>query len=128
MITGLEISQQEVVEVPKCMVVKFKGYIDTYNTMEYYNQINKIIDDGFINLIFDFSQLSYVSSAWDFGITVLKRVKPLGGNFVYVNMRQRIKEVLDLLGVSRFFYYKATLEEAVSFFKAEDKTQSSTRK
>ena len=75
MIDGLEISQQEVVEVPRCMSVKFSGSIDSFN-LKYYNQkIDKIIDGGFVNLIFDLGQLPHFSSAWDCGIGVLKKVK-----------------------------------------------------
>jgi|GEM_PF-5804158 len=85
MIAGLEISQQAVVEVPRCMRVKFSGSIDTCN-LKYYNQkIDKIFVMGFVHLIFDLGQLSHFSSAWDCGIGVLRKIKPLGGCILLQN-------------------------------------------
>jgi hypothetical protein len=44
---GPAICQQEVIEVPKCMIVKFSGCIDCYNLKCYNHILKKIISDRF---------------------------------------------------------------------------------
>ncbi|NLC91867.1 MAG: STAS domain-containing protein, partial [Treponema sp.] len=42
--------------------VYLSGYIDTYNSSFFQKQVSKIIESGFVNLIFNCSALNYVSS------------------------------------------------------------------
>jgi anti-anti-sigma regulatory factor len=43
----------------------------------------------------------------------LKAVKPRGGDIVFVAMKPKVYEVFELLGFSRFFNFKDTLQEAL---------------
>ena len=59
---SLTISLRKAEGVPHGMFIYLSGYIDTYNSSFFQKQIQKIMDAGFINLIFNCSSLNYVSS------------------------------------------------------------------
>ena len=93
------------------------GYIDTYNSSFFQKQISKVIDAGFVNLIFNCSSLNYVSSTGIGSFTVfLKTVKPKGGDVVLVEIQPKVYEVFQLLGFSQFFTIKQTSEEVIAYF------------
>ena len=96
------------------------GYIDTYNSSFFQKQISKVIDAGFVNLIFNCSSLNYVSSTGIGSFTVfLKTVKPKGGDVVLVEIQPKVYEVFQLLGFSHFFNIKETIEDAINHFKQD---------
>ncbi len=97
--------------------VYLSGYIDTYNSSFFQKQVSKIIEAGFINLIFNCSALNYVSSTGIGSFTVfLKMVKPKGGDVLILEIQPKVYEVFQLLGFSQFFNIKNTAEEAIAFF------------
>ena len=103
------------------------GYIDTYNSSFFQKQISKVIDAGFINLIFNCSSLNYVSSTGIGSFTVfLKTVKPKGGDVVLVEIQPKVYEVFQLLGFSQFFTIKQTSEEVMAYFASGPSKSSDT--
>lgn len=103
--------------VSRGIFVYLSGYIDTYNSSFFQKQISKVIEAGYINLIFNCSSLNYVSSTGIGSFTVfLKVVKPKGGDVVILEIQPKVYEVFQLLGFSQFFNIKNTAEEAVAFF------------
>ena len=103
--------------IPRGIFVYLSGYIDTYNSSFFQKQITKIIDSGYINLVFNCSSLNYVSSTGIGSFTVfLKIVKPKGGDIVLLEIQPKVYEVFQLLGFSQFFNIKNTADEAISFF------------
>ena len=44
------------------IIITLNGYIDIYTSMFFQGQIEKIVEAGYINLIFDCKNLNYVSS------------------------------------------------------------------
>lgn len=95
-------------------VVHMKGYIDTYNSMYCQKQIDLFIRQGFENIVFDLSGVTYISST---GVAVfpstLKQVKNSGGDIILAAMRSRVEEVFDLLGFNTFFNRTETVDEAI---------------
>ena len=55
---NLKLSLQKITEVPNTILITLNGNINTYNSNFFQNQISKIVDSGFINLIFLFEDLS----------------------------------------------------------------------
>jgi len=105
--------------VNRGIFIYLNGYIDTYNSSFFQKQISKVIEAGYINLIFNCSSLNYVSSTGIGSFTVfLKIVKPKGGDVVLLEIQTKVYEVFQLLGFSQFFNIKSTAEEAVAFFSA----------
>ncbi len=114
---SLTISLRKADSINKGIFVYLSGYIDTYNSSFFQKQMSKVIDAGFVNLVFNCSSLNYVSSTGIGSFTVfLKVVKPKGGDIVLLEIQPKVYEVFQLLGFSQFFNIKSTAEEAVSYF------------
>jgi len=117
---SLKIKLQQVAEVDGCLLLYLTGYIDTYNSNYFQKRVQKVIDNGFIKLIFQCTGLNYVSSTGIGSFTAfLKSVKPRGGDVVLLEVQSKVYEVFQLLGFSQFFNIKETLEDSISFFRTE---------
>lgn len=117
---SLKIQLEKAPSVEECMVVYLSGYIDTYNSVFFQRRVAKIVEAGYINIIFNCAALNYVSSTGIGSFTAfLKMVKPKGGDIVLLEIQPKVYEVFQLLGFSQFFNIKDTLEDAVHFFKRE---------
>ena len=59
---SLKILLEVAPSVDKCLIVYLNGYIDTYNSNFFQKRIAKVVEAGFVNLIFNCAALNYVSS------------------------------------------------------------------
>lgn len=115
---SLKIILEKVEGIDNCVSVYLNGYIDTYNSSFFQKQIAKIVDAGFVNLIFNCAALNYVSSTGIGSFTAfLKMVKPKGGDIVLFEIQPKVYEVFQLLGFSQFFNIKDSMQDAIAFFK-----------
>lgn len=105
------------------LLVKLTGYIDTYNSNYFTNQMNKILENGAYKIIFDCSGVSYVSSTGIGSlVVVLKTVKSHGGEIVLLKLVPGVYETFSLLGFSQFFRIVDNLEDAIAFLNADNKS------
>lgn len=86
-------------------LVKAKGRVDSYTAPQLAEAFNKVTDDGRYKIIFDMSELDFLSSA---GLRVLintqKTCKRYNrGELVLVNIPQNIYAALDLAGFIPLF-------------------------
>ena len=124
---SLTISLRKAEGVNHGMFVYLSGYIDTYNSSFFQKQIQKVMDAGFINLIFNCSSLNYVSSTGIGSFTVfLKIVKPKGGDIILLEIQPKVYEVFQLLGFAQFFNIKTTADEAIAYFSNGGTTSGSS--
>ena len=115
---SLSISLKKIDGISRGIFIYLSGYIDTYNSNFFQKQITKVIEAGYINLIFNCSALNYVSSTGIGSFTVfLKIIKPKGGDVVLQEIQPKVYEVFQLLGFSQFFNIRSSLEESIQFFK-----------
>ena len=115
---SLKITLEKINDVDNGLVIYLNGYIDTYNSSFFQKRISKVVEAGFINLIFNCSALNYVSSTGIGSFTAfLKLIKPKGGDIVLLEIQPKVYEVFQLLGFSQFFNIKDSLPDAISFFK-----------
>ncbi len=123
---SLKITLEEVEDVPHCLIVYLNGYIDTYNSSFFQKKVQKIVETGFINLIFNCGALNYVSSTGIGSFTAfLKMVKPKGGDIVLLEIQPKVYEVFQLLGFSQFFNIKNTTPESIAHFKHDAPVETS---
>ncbi|MBQ3965485.1 MAG: anti-sigma factor antagonist [Treponema sp.] len=116
---SLKISLDKIPDVDKGLIVYLNGYIDTYNSSFFQKRIQKVVDSGYVNLIFNCSSLNYVSSTGIGSFTAfLKMVKPKGGDIVLLEIQPKVYEVFQLLGFSQFFNIKDNIGDSISFFKS----------
>lgn len=117
---SLKISLEKASGMDNCILLYLNGYIDTYNSSFFQNRIAKVVDAGYINLIFNCATLNYVSSTGIGSFTAfLKMVKPKGGDIVLLEIQPKVYEVFQLLGFSQFFTIKDSTDAAITFFKQE---------
>jgi len=105
--------------VDKGMLIVLTGYIDTYNSNYFQNQVTKIIQKDFYNLIFECTNLTGLAST-GFGIltSLLKKVHIMGGDIVLSNLQPQITETIQLLGFAHFFKIVESMEDAMKQFGA----------
>lgn len=119
--SSLKISLEKVENKENTILIILNGYIDTYNSVYFQNQVGRIVSAGYINLIFSCAGLNYVSSTGIGSFTAfLKLVKPKGGDIVLLSIQPKVYEVFQLLGFSQFFNIKESLEDSISFFSEPD--------
>ena len=115
---SLTINLEKVPEVENCLTIYLIGYIDTYNSSFFQKRIARVVEAGYVNLIFNCASLNYVSSTGIGSFTAfLKMVKPKGGDVVLLEIQPKVYEVFQLLGFSQFFNIKDSMGDAVNFFK-----------
>lgn len=114
---SLTISLRKADAINKGIFIYLSGYIDTYNSSFFQKQMTKVIEAGYVNLVFNCSSLNYVSSTGIGSFTVfLKVVKPKGGDVVLLEIQPKVYEVFQLLGFAQFFNIKGSADEAIAFF------------
>lgn len=114
---SLKILLEAAPSVDKCLILYLNGYIDTYNSNFFQKRIAKVVEAGYVNLIFNCAALNYVSSTGIGSFTsFLKMVKPKGGDVVLLEIQPKVYEVFQLLGFSQFFNIRSNHDEAVAFF------------
>jgi len=115
---SLKIKLQKISEVDGCIAFYLTGYIDTYNSNYFQKRVQKVIESGYIRLMFNCGGLNYVSSTGIGSFTAfLKAVKPRGGDLILFEIQPKVYEVFQLLGFSQFFNIKDSLENSVTFFQ-----------
>lgn len=123
---SLKITLDKIDGVPNCISIVLNGYVDTYNSSFFQKRIAKVVEAGFVNLVFNCVALNYVSSTGIGAfIAFLKMVKPKGGDVVLLEIQPKVYEVFQLLGFSQFFNIKNSTEEAVNYLKSGAPTVSS---
>jgi len=89
---------------PGTVQLVLSGYLDTYNSPEFQNHINSLINSGVKRIIFNCKGLNYISST---GIgafaSFLKNIKQKKGELALFGLQDRVKEVFQLLGFTNFF-------------------------
>jgi anti-anti-sigma factor len=122
---SLKITLEKISEVNNCVKIYLEGYIDTYNSNFFQRRVAKIIDGGFVYLIFNCSLLSYVSSTGIGAFTAfLKMVRARNGDIILMEIQPRVYEVFQLLGFAKFFTIKDSTAEAIAYFQHGAPTQS----
>ena len=78
------------------------GRVDTVTSSDLENAVSQVWNNPSITLVFDCSQMEYISSS---GLRVVlkahKQVTATGGKFILRNVNSDVRSVMDLTGFSR---------------------------
>ena len=119
---SLNIKLENAPGIEGCLILILDGRIDTDNSAYFQKHVHKLVQAGFMRLIFNCAGLNYVSSTGIGSFTsFLKMLKPKGGDLVLLEIQPKVNEVFQLLGFSQFFAIKKSLEEAIDFFRSGKK-------
>ena len=105
-------------EFKRCDVVKASGRIDSYTAPEMEAAFTKLVEKSRYNLIFDTSEITFISSAgWWALIRIQKACKQLNrGELVLVKLDAKIKESMNLVGIGQYFKVYEDVTLAVGSF------------
>jgi anti-sigma B factor antagonist len=102
----------------RCDLVQASGRIDSDTAPQLAEAFNAIIEDGRFNIVFDMSDVDFISSA---GLRVMIDVQKTckqrnRGEMVLANVPERIYEALDLAGFVPLFKFFDDVVDAVGSF------------
>lgn len=107
-----------ITQYKRCDVVKASGRIDSNTAPNLAEGLSSIIEAGRFNIIFDMAEISFVSSkGWWVLIDTQKKCKRYKrGELLLVNIKDEIRESLNLVGMGSYFKTFDDLTTAVGSF------------
>ena len=98
-------------------VLELKGYLDAHTAPELENAFQQHLDNERYNIVVNFRELSYISSA---GLGVLMQfiedIRKNNGDIKLTNMSNRVYNVFDLLGFPMLYEIFEEEDQAVEKF------------
>jgi len=110
----------EILEVYKEKYVSLspKGELDANSSIHIDEKIGELIAAEKVNFHINCSELTYISSAGlGVFISYLDEITEKGGKIVFSDMKDNIRDVFDLLGLSQVVTIVKTAEEADKLLK-----------
>jgi stage II sporulation protein AA (anti-sigma F factor antagonist) len=94
-------------------LVKFTGQLDETNIEEQAKKIYEILEGETKNLIFDFSELTYLNSkSIGYIADWQQKISQKGGKLVIVGAKDNIFDILDVVGLTNIMEIVETTEQA----------------
>jgi anti-sigma B factor antagonist len=116
-VDSIKLKLQKIEDMEGGLIVYVSGYIDTYNSILFQNRIEEAIEAGFIRLIIEMSQVTYVSSTgWGALTHFLELLKQRNGDIVLNKPQPKVLAVAQLLGLLQFFIVKSSLDESLEYY------------
>lgn len=98
-------------------VVRFRGRLDAISSSSAEKHVYEVINNGFKKLIFDFSDVEYLSSA---GMRMLlsttKKLNGIAGKLVLCSVNASVLDVLKMSGFDHILDIAQTQNEALPRF------------
>lgn len=111
---SLKITPMQVGGDGKTVQLILTGYLDTYNSPEFQTHVNQLIDSGINRIIFNCNGLNYISSTGIGAFTAfLKNLKQKRGEMVLFGLQNKVLDVFQLLGFTKFFKIADDLDSAL---------------
>jgi len=103
------------------LVVELAGKLDTDSAETFFAQLEKEVESGHINLVFDCKQLEFISSL-GFGMMIRahSRMQKANGAVKFARLEGFIAEAFHVVGFHKLFKNYPTVEEAVKSFAESD--------
>ena len=106
----------EIIETKKndISIFKLNGRLDSNTSPSLEKQLAGAMEDGAVNMIIDFKELDYISSA---GLRIIlkttKDLRRFDGQIILCSMQDYVKEVFEIAGFDSFLPIVATLDDAL---------------
>ncbi len=107
----------EIIETQKedISIFKLNGRLDSNTSPALEKKLVSAIENGTRNMVIDFENLDYISSA---GLRIIlkttKDLKRTDGNIVLCAMQDYVKEVFEIAGFDTFLPIFSTVDEALT--------------
>lgn len=97
------------------LILRPKKRIDSSTAKSFEEQANAQVDAHPGNVVIDFSELDYISSAGlRVVLTTAKRAKAAGGALTLSGVRDNVREVFDVSGFAAIFGMHDTVDAAIA--------------
>lgn len=101
----------------KYRIIDIEGEVDVYTSMDLKKALNKLIDEGQLQLIINLDKVSYMdSSGLGTLVAVLKKIKKENGALKIINLSPSIKKIFELTRLTKFFEIFENEENAIKSF------------
>ncbi|CUT02550.1 anti-sigma factor antagonist [Candidatus Chrysopegis kryptomonas] len=109
--------EYSVVEKNNYAIVKLKGELDVASSIQARDVFKNLIDKGKVNIIIDFSELTFIDSS-GLGIIVVayRSAKEKGGTIKFANVNPRVKKLFEITRTEKHFEFYNTVEDAEKTF------------
>jgi len=99
----------------KGTLVSVTGRMDAVSSPGFEVELGKLIDEGNINFVVDFSELDYISSSGLRSVlATAKRLKGKNGQILLASLKDVVKEVFEISGFSAIIPIYDSVEEATA--------------
>lgn len=94
--------------------IAVSGRLDTTTYSELETELNQLFDAGAHRMILDCTDMDYVSSSGlRVFLTILKKIKSVGGKLVLCGLQPSIHNVFEISGFLSIFVLTSNLKEAL---------------
>lgn len=105
----------EAIKEGNATVVNVSGRLDNVTASQFDTACDKLLRDGTLSLVLDFSNLTYISSAGLRSVLLLgKKSKARGGRVLICGLSQMVKDVFQISGFMGMFPVFQNREEALA--------------
>lgn len=99
---------------PTIKLVKFDGVLDLLASKDVNRQLLPVIEEGSPFLVVDLSKLEYINSSGIYSLMeCYAKTKEKGGYLKLFSPNGRVKEILELVGITKVIPLFETLEQAL---------------
>ncbi len=110
----LSLKIEDIKEKNNAKMISFIGDLDATNVEDILENISSLMNEGFVNIVADFSKLRYVNST---GLGIIlhfsKVAKEKGGSFKIANVNENVYEIIDIIGATTLLDIFENVTEAV---------------
>ena len=110
----ININIKDIPEQTGVKLIELNGELDTFTSQKLISEVLPLIEQGTPNLIADLSGLSYINSTGIYNLLhCYTKAKEKGGYVKLVAVNDNIKEILDMIGVTKLLTPYPTLQDAL---------------
>lgn len=110
--------QIEKKEVPVALIKLQGRLIGDYQVVDLTDEINELLEDGYVYLIFELSQLEFINSTGlNFFLKTLTKVRRLDGEVVLTNLNAVLNTLMITTKLNSFFVIEQSGTDPVGYFK-----------
>jgi len=111
---GFQVSRKDVGDVS---VLNLKGFLDAHTAPVFEEKIQELIDERRYNLVVNFEELNYISSA-GLGVFMgfIEDIRENDGDIKLANMTKKVYRVFELLGFPSLYEIYDEEEDAIKKF------------
>ncbi len=117
----LKVQVDDILNHEDIKLVKIAGELDTISVYTVKTTLESHLIKGIVNFIFDLGDLDFIDSSGNFTfVSLYMKAKKMGrgkGGICLFNVKPHMKEMFDMIGVSKLINIYNSLDEALLSYK-----------